>query len=99
MKPDALEFSAVARAELDEVVEYIAQRNPTAAVRLRAAIGAALTALTAPHPRTEGPPAMLNTGEPCRRCFVHPVTLYYDRTPGLLTVLHVHHHAREPIAR
>lgn len=99
MTPDAVEFSAVAHAELDEVLEYIAQRNPTAAIRLRAAIGAVLTALAAPAPRLDGPPALLTTGVPCRRCFVHPVTLYYDRTPGLIVVLHVHHHAREPIAR
>ena len=99
MTSDDIEFSAVARAELDEALEYIAARNPGAAIRLRAAIGAALTTLALPQPRVDGPAAQLTTGVPCRQRFVHPVTLYYDRAPGVVTVLHVWHHAREPIAR
>ena len=99
MIPDAVEFSAAARVELDDALEYIAARNPDAATRLRATIGAALATLAAPHPRVDGPAARLRSGVPCRRCFVHPVTLYYDRAPGLVSVLHVWHHAREPIAR
>jgi plasmid stabilization system protein ParE len=99
MKPDAVEFTALARAELEEAIEYIAARNPDAAMRLRTAIGATLATLAGPHPRVDGPTARLNRGAPCRRCFVHPVTLYYDRAPGLVLMLHVWHHAREPIAR
>lgn len=99
MKPDAVEFTTSARVELEETLEYIAARNPDAAIRLRAAIGATLATLAAPHPRVDGPTARLNTDAPCRKCFVHPVTLYYDRAPGLVLVLHVWHHAREPIAR
>ncbi|TAK29391.1 MAG: type II toxin-antitoxin system RelE/ParE family toxin [Myxococcaceae bacterium] len=99
MNPDAVEFTTSARVELDETLEYIAARNPDAATRLRVAIGATLATLAAPHPRVDGPTARLSTGIPCRQRFVHPVTLYYDRAPGLVLVLHVWHHAREPIAR
>lgn len=67
MKPDAVEFTALARAELEEAIESIAARNnPDAAMRLRTAIGATLATLAGPHPRVDGPTARLNTGAPCR---------------------------------
>ena len=99
MNPDAVEFTTSARVELDEALAYLAARNPGAATRLRAAIGATLATLAAPHPRVDGRAARLHTGVPCRQRYVHPVTLYYDRAPGVVVVLHVWHHAREPIAR
>lgn len=64
MIPDAVEFTTSARVELDETLEYIAARNPDAATRLRAAIGATLATLAAPHPRVDGPTARLSTGVP-----------------------------------
>jgi plasmid stabilization system protein ParE len=97
--PDRVELSPEAVAEFDEALEYIAARNPSAATRLREAVALTLATLAAPHPRVDGPAARLNTGVPCRQRFVHPVTLYYDRAPGVVMVLHVWHHAREPIAR
>jgi hypothetical protein len=64
MKPDAVEFTALARAgEPEEAIESIAARNPDAAMRQRTAIGATLAG---PHPRVDGPTARLNTGAPCR---------------------------------
>lgn len=99
MNPDSVEFTATARGELDEALEYIAARNPGAAIRLRTAIGARLAALAAPHPRVDGPAVSLINDVSCRRSFVHPLTLYYDRAPGLVLVLHVRHHARDPIER
>ena len=47
MKPDAVEFTALTRAELEEVIESIAAHNPGAAMRLRTAIGAMLATLAA----------------------------------------------------
>jgi plasmid stabilization system protein ParE len=99
MISDAVELSAAARADLEDVIDYITERNPSAADRLRAAIRAALATLAAPEPRADGPAVTLDTGESCRTWFVHPVTLYYQRGPGSLFVLHIRHHAREPIAR
>lgn len=99
MTPDRVEFSPEALAELRELIEYIAERNPSAAERVRSDVVSAASRLALPSPRLDGPPARLKTGAPCRRHFVHPVTLYYDRAPGVLIVLHVWHHAREPIAR
>ena len=99
MTSDRVEFSPVAIAELRELVTYIAQYDPDAAERVRANILAAVAQLALPAPRLDGPAALLNAGVPCRQRFVHPVTLYYDRAPGLVSVLHVWHHAREPIAR
>jgi hypothetical protein len=66
---------------------------------VRAAVIATAERLALPAPRLDGPTAVLLTGAPCRRYFVHPVTLYYDRASGVVVVLHVWHHAREPIAR
>jgi len=99
MTPDAVELSAAARSDLEEVIDYIAERNPSAADRLRTAIRTALATLAAPAPRADGPAVTLDTGEGCRTWFVHPVTLYYRRGPGSVFVLHIRHHAREPIAR
>ena len=82
---DRVELSPAAVAEFDEALEYIANRNPAAAIRLRAAIIEVLATLAAHHPRIDGPAARLNTGVPCRQRFVHPVTLYYDRSPGVVT--------------
>ncbi len=44
------------------------------------------------------PPETLTTGETCRRWYVHPVMIYYQRSPGMLRVVAVRHHAREPLA-
>ena len=67
MKPDAVEFTALARAgEPEEAIESIAARNPAAAMRLRTAIGSTLATLAGPHPRVDGPSARLNTGAPYR---------------------------------
>lgn len=99
MTADRVEFSPEALAELEELTAYIADRNPDAAERVRADILSAATRLALPAPRVDGPAAMLRAGAPCRRTFVHPVMIYYRRAPGVVQVLRVYHHAREPIAR
>jgi len=97
--PDRVEFSPEALAELDDVVAYISERNPDAGERVRAAIMRTVATLAAPAPRTDGREATLDTGGRCRRLFVAPVVIFYQRSPSVLSVLHVWHHAREPIAR
>lgn len=99
MTADRVVFVADAAADIEELAEYLDARNPSAAVRVRDAILASLSALAEHAPRLEGRPVTLRSGLVCRRWFVHPAVIYYARTPGLLTVLRVYHHAREPIAR
>ncbi len=99
MTSDRVMFSPLALAELAELTEYIAAQNPDAAEQVRAAVVAMTEQLALPAPRLDGPPAVLRSGVACRRSFVHPVAIYYRRAPGVLEVLRVYHHAREPIAR
>ncbi len=39
----------------------------------------------------------LYTGERYRRWFVHPVSIFYERAPGVVRVVGIYHHAREPL--
>jgi len=94
-----VEFTPAAGDDLDDLVDFIARRNPTAAGEVRAAIVAAVTALAAPTPSLEGRAVTMQTGAPCRRWFVHPAVIYYERESGVLRILRVYHHAREPIVR
>jgi plasmid stabilization system protein ParE len=96
---DRIELSAQARADLDDLIEYLLLRNPGAAVEVSASIDAALTVLAASTPRMDGPAVRLQSGAACRRHHAHPVVIFYERAPGLLFVQAIHHHAREPIAR
>jgi plasmid stabilization system protein ParE len=76
-----------------------ASGTPVAGERVRAAIMRTLATLAALAPRTDGREATLDTGERCRRCFVAPVVIFYQRALGMVAVLHVWHHARAPVAR
>ena len=96
---DRVDIAPEARVDLDEQLTFIADRNPRAARQLAAEIDAAFELLAAPVPHLEGPPVTLRSGVSCRRHLVHPVVIYYRRMPGVLDVLRVYHHAREPIAR
>lgn len=99
MMADRVELSEEARADLDALMTYLLQRNPQAAQRFAQALDDALTLLASPEPRVDGPLVELPSGASCRRWFVHPALLLYERAPGVLFVLSVHHHAREPITR
>ena len=96
---DRIVLSAEAIDGMEATVSYLAERNPVAAERVRIAILAALDTLACTAPRVEGRPAELEPGVDCRRHFVHPVVILYQREPGVLHVLSVRHHARAPIAR
>lgn len=99
MTSDRVELAPLARADLDDLVEHVEARNPVAARAMLARVAASLATLAAPSPRTDGPAVTLRTGESCRRHFVYPVAIYYRRTPGVVEVVRIYHHAREPIAR
>ena len=55
--------------------------------------------LAARDPRLDGREVELDTGERCRRIFVHPLTIYYQRAPGEVLIVRVYHHARQPLTR
>ncbi len=99
MTSDRVVFTDDATTDLEELAEYLDARNPVAAVKVRDAIFAAVAMLASPGPRVEGPAVTLRSGAPCRRHFIHPVVLYYQREGGVLTIVRVYHHAREPISR
>ena len=99
MKRDEVVYEVVAQRERDEVIEYIAARNFAAALRLDVEIDAVLDLLARGDPPVDGTAVRLRSGRSCRQWFVHPVTIYYDRAPGRVIVLHVRHHARAPITQ
>jgi plasmid stabilization system protein ParE len=99
MNPDRVELSAQARADLDALIAYLLDRNPVAALQVYAGIDEAFSTLAAPSPRIDGRVVTLRSGAVCRRWFVHPVVIFYDRAPGVVLVQAVHHYAREPIER
>ena len=98
-RADRIELTVAARRDIDAQIDYLAERNPAAALALSGAIAATLAMLAQREPRFDGPEAKLSTEERCRRVFVHPVAIYYRRAPDALVVLRVYHHAREPITR
>ena len=99
MTLDRVEFTVDAADEFDEQVEYINQRNPDAAGRVRRDVMDAVAGLADEAPRLDGHPVTLQSGDRCFRWFVHPVVVFYEREPGVLRVLRVLHHARDPITR
>lgn len=99
MTSDRIELTEEARTDLREVVRYIVERNPAAGENLRSAIERTVAALALTAPRMDGVLVGLRDGSDARRVCVHPVAIFYEREPGVLRVLRVYHHAREPIAR
>ena len=99
MTGDRIAFVVDAVTDLEELAEYIDARNPVAAVRVRDAIRAAIALLAESDPRLDARTVTLRSGVVCQRHYVRPAVIYYRREPGVLTVLRVYHHAREPIVR
>ena len=96
---DLIDIAPEAQIDLDELLTFIADRDPRAARKLASEIDAAFVLLAAPTPHLEGAPVTLRSGVGCRRHLVHPVVIYWRRKPGMLYVLRGHHHACEPIGR
>lgn len=99
MTVDRVEFTVDAADEFDELVAYLDARNPVAARRVRRDVMDAVARLARDLPRLDGYPVTLQSGDRCLRWFVHPVVVFYEREPGVVRVLRVLHHAREPITR
>ncbi len=97
--PDRIVLTPEAEEDLAAFLAYLDARNPAAAVAAYSRIVDAFALLAAPSPRLDGPAALLRSGRRCRRFPVAPVTVFYEREPGVVTVLRVYHHAREPLTR
>lgn len=96
---DRVAITAAAAVDLEDLVGYIAERNPVAAERTREAILGEFIRLARLSPRLDGRVVTLRTGGACRRSFVHPAVIFYRRVPGVLEVVRVLHYARGPITR
>ena len=99
MTVDRVELSLRSRADLDELLSYLLERNPAAAERLSADLDVAFKTLATQSPRVDGSKVTLRSGKVCMRWLVHPVLVFYERAPERVFVLAIHHHAREPITR
>jgi len=93
--PAAIELTAAAVKDLDDVLIWLAARNPSAAEALRESIDSVLTTLATGM--LHGPASTLASGARCRRFYVHPLWIYYQHIPGVLRVLRIYHHARTPL--
>lgn len=92
----ALEFTRAAAMELEEHLDFIAERNERAAEKLRAEIMKTLDLFDAIG--FEGEAARLRTGAVVRRFYKHPFWLYFEREGEVLRVLAVRHHAQFPLS-
>jgi plasmid stabilization system protein ParE len=90
-------LTATARTALRSQREWLAERNPLAAMRLLGRLEEALTLLT--EGLLEGPTTRLRTGRSVRKWVVAPLVLYYVRRDHEVIVLRVRHGAQRPIAR
>lgn len=81
--------------DLTAALDYVAERDPDAAERLRQAVFEVFDALD--EGVLEGPCFTMPSGIEVRRFFVHPFWLYYLRRSETLVVLRVRHHARSPL--
>lgn len=96
---DFVALTPEAEEDLAAFIAHLDARNPAAASAAYARIVDALELLASSSPRLDGPAVTLAGGRTARRFAVPPVTLFYRRTPGVLEVLRVYHHAREPLTR
>jgi plasmid stabilization system protein ParE len=90
-------FTPEAEADLQATLEFIQERNPSAALKLAKQVFSVLERLAAG--RVDGPQHRLTTGETVRSWLIPPFRVYYQRQQDVLHVLRVYHHARRPIAK
>ena len=81
--------------DLDDAMTWWAERNPAVAETLRQTLDQVLDTLASGL--LDGRASGLPSGVRCRRFYAHPFWIYYQRTPGVLRVLRIHHHARAPL--
>ncbi len=90
-------YTEEAIADIVEALNYLNQRNPTAAANLDAEIAQCIERLAAQE--FEGPVSRLRSGAVVRSWGVPPFRIYYQRHPEELVIVRVYHQARRPITR
>ena len=90
-------WSPEALADLEDAVDYLAERSAPAAEKLVTGIVALVERLAADE--LDGPEHVLGNGERVRGWPFPPFRIYYQRTTQALFVVRVYHGRREPIAR
>ncbi len=90
-------FAPQAEADFAAIIEYLAERNPAAAIALGERIFSVIDKLACEE--FDGPEQSLVSGEGVRSWSVPPVRVYYQRQPSAFWVLRIYHQARRPIVR
>ena len=92
-----LNFAREARADLNEILRYIAQDNPQAAAAMVARIDDVIQRLVTGE--LQGRQVELLDGRRAQTWPVGAYRIYYRRTRNRTTILRVYHGARRPIER
>jgi plasmid stabilization system protein ParE len=90
-------FSPEAETDFRTLVEYLNERNPTAARKLAERIFTVIDSLAGGD--FEGPVSELTTGERVRSWAVPPVRVYYQRHDAALWILRIYDLRQQPIER
>jgi len=90
-------FVPQAETDFAVIVEYLAERNPTAALNLGDRIFTVIDKLA--REEFDGPEQTLVSGEVVRSWSVPPVRVYYQRQSRALWILHIYHQAQRPIVK
>ncbi len=92
-----ISFAPEAEADFAALMEYLAERNPSAAAALGNRIFEVIQRLA--DGAFDGVELTLTTGEVVRSWSIPPVRVYYQRLGEAFRVLRVYHQARSPISR
>ncbi|MEO7156736.1 MAG: type II toxin-antitoxin system RelE/ParE family toxin [Vicinamibacterales bacterium] len=90
-------YAEEAVADIVAAINYLNERNPTAAASLDADIAQCIDRLV--EREFEGPVSRLRSGAVVRSWGVPPFRIYYQRHPDELMILRVYHQKRRSIAR
>lgn len=90
-------FAPGAEEDFAALIEYLDERNSTAAAELGQRIFSVIDKLAERH--FDGPETTLATGERVQSWAVPPVRIYYQRHADALWVVRIYHQARPPIVR
>lgn len=90
-----LVLTRTARADLAEILRFIAQDSPRAAAAQLARLDRVIQQLVSGD--LQGREVRFRNGRPAQRWPVPPYLIYYRRTRNRTTILRVYHGARESI--
>ncbi len=90
-------WSPEAIADVEAALDYLTERNPSAAERLATGIVSVVERLATEA--LEGPEHLLGNGERVRGWPYPPFRVYYQRSSYAFLVPRVYHQRREPIVR